>query len=97
MTAKTARTHVILPADVLEAVERVAGPRGRSAFIAEAVREKLQRENLRAAMKAAAGSLDLKNYPAWQTPEAVSEWVHRLRYHPDELNLSDEAPVQGTK
>lgn len=94
MTTNGTRTHVILPADLLEAVERAAGPRGRSAFIAEAVREKLQREDLRTAMEEAAGSLDPKDYPAWQTPEAISEWVYRLRHHPDEINLPDEAPVQ---
>jgi metal-responsive CopG/Arc/MetJ family transcriptional regulator len=97
MKTRTARTHVILPAEVLEAVERVSGPRGRSAFITEAVREKLQREELRAAMKAAAGSLDLSEYPEWQTPEAVSEWVHRLRHDPNNVGVPDGVPVRGPK
>src|SRR5690349_14660567 len=95
MTTKTTRTHVILPDDLLEAVERAAGPRGRSAFIAEAVRVKLEQEDLPAAMKAAVGSIDLKDYPAWQTPEDVSEWVHRLRYHPTEINLPEDAPAKS--
>ncbi len=91
MTTRTARTHVVLPADLLEAVERTAGPRGRSAFIAEAVREKLQRNRQLEALRATAGVLDPDKYPEWSTPEKISEWVHQQRYGNCEAGAQDPA------
>ena len=38
-----ARTHVVMSDEVLEAIDEVAGQRGRSHFLEEAAREKLER------------------------------------------------------
>lgn len=73
------RTHVLLPRDLIEGVDEIVGPRHRSEFIAEALEEKLAHSRLRAAMREAAGSLNLADYPEWSTPEKVSAWVHDLR------------------
>lgn len=96
MTANATRTHVILPADLLEAVERAAGPRGRSAFIADAIREKLQRGRQLAALKATAGVLNPDDYPEWSTPEKISEWVHRLRYGDCDSRTEESAVPKTT-
>ena len=51
------RTHVILPEDLVKAVDKESGKGKRSKFIEEAVREKLRIDALRAALEATAGAL----------------------------------------
>ncbi len=81
------RAHIILPEELLKAVDRVAGKRKRSHFVESAIREKLSREALSAALKESAGSIDLKCYPDWKTPEDVSDWVESIRRE-DNVRLS---------
>ena len=50
-----ARTNLTLPEELMREVDELAGPRGRSAFVAEAVAIRVKRERLRRAMDAAAG------------------------------------------
>ena len=50
-----ARTNLTLPEHLLREVDAVAGPRGRSRYVAEAVEQRLRRDRLRAAIEAAAG------------------------------------------
>ncbi len=73
------RAHVVLPEDLIERVDRVAGKRQRSRFVEEAVRGKLAREALSAALATGAGVLRPDDYPEWTSPEATSEWVARAR------------------
>lgn len=82
MTTPT-RAHVVLPEDLLEAVDRVAGKRKRSRFVEAAIREKLSREALSAALRESAGAIDLSSYPEWQNPEGVSAWVRSGRKEDD--------------
>ena len=79
MSKEHFRTHVVLPREVVEAVDRLVGHRRRSQFMAEAVQEKLRRENLKAALDATAGSLKDADIPHWATPEQTSAWVRELR------------------
>jgi metal-responsive CopG/Arc/MetJ family transcriptional regulator len=64
------RTHISLPKDLVDEIDRLAGPRGRSKFMEEAVRTRLQREKLsRALVEAAMGPiLDPEAHPQWLTP-----------------------------
>jgi len=78
------RTHILVPRDVVEAVDRVAGKRRRSAFVTEALREKLTRERQKEALAATAGALAGADYPEWSTPEKSSAWVHDQRRRDDE-------------
>jgi hypothetical protein len=71
------RINVMLPEDVLEAVDRIAGPRGRSRYAEEAVRERLRRDERVRAIQAAAGTW--KDNPLFPTDESVIEWVRELR------------------
>jgi hypothetical protein len=73
------RAHVVLPEELVEEIDRVAGKRKRSHFLEAAVREKLAREALSVALREAAGSLDPADYPQWVTPQASSEWVRNSR------------------
>jgi predicted transcriptional regulator len=75
--------NVTLPDDLVEEIDRIAGARKRSRFVEEAVRERLRREARSAARRATAGSLRAEDYPQWDSPESVSEWVRNLRREDD--------------
>jgi predicted transcriptional regulator len=52
-----ARTNLTLPEGLLREVDELAGPRGRSRYVAEAVEARVRRDRLRKAVEASAGSL----------------------------------------
>jgi hypothetical protein len=79
MAEDTIRTHVVFPKELVQAMDRLVGQRKRSAFVAEAVAEKLQREQLGRALEETAGSLSDEDYPQWDTPEKISAWVREMR------------------
>ena len=70
-------TNLTLPPDLVAEIDEVAGPRGRSRFVEEAVRRALQRERLRIAAARVAGRW--RDPPLFPTSEAVVEWVRRGR------------------
>jgi metal-responsive CopG/Arc/MetJ family transcriptional regulator len=73
------RTNLLLPKDLVEEVDRVAGPRGRSRYVTEALRAKVKRDRLKDAIERTAGVLHPKDYPEWSTSEKVVEWVRARR------------------
>ena len=75
--AAMARTNVTLPAELLREVDSLAGARGRSAFVAEAVTAKVKRERLRRALDATRGVM--VGTPGWMTPEESLAWVRAQR------------------
>jgi metal-responsive CopG/Arc/MetJ family transcriptional regulator len=84
MMHETVRTQIVFPRDVVEAVDRVAGKRGRSEFVISAVREKLTRQSQLEALDKSVGILADSDHPEWETPEKVSRWVRSLRKESDE-------------
>jgi hypothetical protein len=74
-----ARTHVILDDEVLDAIDKAVGQRGRSRFLEEAAREKLDRMELEQVIRDGAGSLKEKDYPHWQDQASINEWVRAQR------------------
>jgi len=71
------RMNLLLPDDVVESLDRVAGPRGRSRYVAEAVRERIRRDERWALLQAAAGIW--RDHPLFPTDESVVEWVRAGR------------------
>jgi hypothetical protein len=71
------RTNLLLPEDVVEALDRVAGPRGRSRYVADAVRQRLRRDERLAAARIAAGTW--RDHLLFPTSDAVLEWVRAGR------------------
>lgn len=76
------RLHIVLPDDVVAEIDRIAGKRGRSRYIAEAVAAAAKRDKLLRVVDETTGTLDLKKHPEWSTPEKVAQWVHDLRRTP---------------
>jgi hypothetical protein len=92
MNRNRVRAHVVIPEDTLRDVDALVGPRRRSEFIAEATREKVDRERLRRMAHELAGSLKDKDFAAWETPESTSRWVRALREESDE-----KAPLENKR
>ncbi len=73
------RTNLMLPRELVEAIDEVAGPRGRSRYVTGVLERQLRRDRWYAAAKATAGSLSAEDYPHWATSEMVVDWVRALR------------------
>lgn len=71
------RTNVTLPGSLLREVDRLAGPRGRSRYVAEAVAQRVKRDRLRLVIRETAGIMVGK--PGWMSPDEVARWVDELR------------------
>ena len=85
------RTHIVLPDELLEEVDRLAGFRKRSQFIEEAAIEKLERERQREALNKYQGILDPSEYPEWRTAKDAAKWVRNLRREEEVLrHIGDE-------
>jgi metal-responsive CopG/Arc/MetJ family transcriptional regulator len=83
------RTHVLLPRELVERIDHEVGPRRRSAFVAEAVEEKLNRCRLLELAEEAFGSLADSDVPGWETAESTRAWV-RAQRHGSELATATE-------
>ena len=75
----TARTHVVLGDEILDAIDQLVGQRGRSRFLEEAAREKLERLELEHALASTAGILKSKDYPEFEDQASINEWVRAQR------------------
>src|SRR5216117_2353749 len=73
------RTNVMLPDDLLDAIDRVAGARRRSAFLAEAAREKLAQMRFERAAGRAFGSWTDADHPDLMTDADMDRYPRRLR------------------
>lgn len=73
------RTHVVLDDALIEAIDAVAGERGRSGFLEEAAREKLARLDLQSALESSFGVVKAEDYPEWADSERVAAWVRATR------------------
>ena len=89
------RTNLMLPGDLVAEVDRVAGPRNRSRYVAEAVAARLRRDRLRVAWDRSFGILRAEDYPHWATSEMVVEWVRVMRAEETDPG-PDPIPVVGT-
>lgn len=78
-TVKVKRTHVVLPDDLVAKIDAQVGPRGRSAFLADAARMKLDRDERLRIFDKTVGFLKDNHIPEWDTRESAAKWVHDLR------------------
>ncbi len=82
LTMATSRAHIVLPPDLMEEIDAVVGPRGRSAFLVETAKAELRRRKLLAFLA--------NDEPAWKDedhPElaaGTAEWVRNIRSDSDE-------------
>jgi metal-responsive CopG/Arc/MetJ family transcriptional regulator len=72
-----ARTNLTLPKDLMDEVDELAGPRGRSRYVAEAVAQRVKRDRLGMAIRDTAGIL--VGTPYQMNRDQVTEWIEFLR------------------
>lgn len=70
------RVHISLDEELVREIDELTGPRGRSAFIEEAVRERVERERRWRKIESAIGSIADTGHP-WD--DDVARWVHEQR------------------
>ena len=73
------RTNLLLPRELVEEVDHFAGARGRSRYVADALRARLKRDRLREVVDQTAGAWPARDYPEFATSEMVVEWVRARR------------------
>lgn len=71
------RTNLTLPEELIREVDEVAGPRGRSRYVAEAVAQRVKRDRLGKAIRETAGIL--KGTPSEMSRDEVTRWIDELR------------------
>jgi hypothetical protein len=71
------RTNLLLPEELVAAVDEIAGPRGRSRYVTAALEAKVRRDRLRAAVKETAGAW--KDHPWFPTDESVIDFIREGR------------------
>jgi hypothetical protein len=87
--AVTQRAHIIIPGDLLQEIDDLVGPRGRSAFLLETARQEVQRRKLLRFLDS--------EHPAWKSedhPElavGAAAWVRQLRKQ-SESRCGDQTP-----
>lgn len=72
-----ARTNLTLPAELMAEVDTLAGPRGRSRYVAEAVAARVKRDKLGQAIRETAGVM--VGSPYQMNRDQVTEWIEFLR------------------
>jgi len=72
------KAHLVFPEDLLQAIDKLVGKRGRSKFVAEATRKELQRMQLQKALEKAAGAWKDEDHPELKE-KGTYQWVRDLR------------------
>jgi hypothetical protein len=71
------RAHVVLPKDLVSEIDKVAGSRGRSAFLADLARREIKRRRLLEIFQ--------REEPIWKDPDhpeleaGAAAWVRQMR------------------
>jgi metal-responsive CopG/Arc/MetJ family transcriptional regulator len=73
------KAHLVIPQDILEEVDKVAGKRKRSLFVAEATKEKLERERFLKVLDETSGAWTDTNHPELKSIKDVEHYVREKR------------------
>jgi hypothetical protein len=85
--AGTQRAHILIPGDLLQEIDDLVGPRGRSAFLLETARQEVQRRKLLRFLES--------EQPAWRAedhPEldgGTAAFVQRMRRQSERRDAGD--------
>jgi Arc/MetJ-type ribon-helix-helix transcriptional regulator len=71
------RTHVILPDEVVAAIDELVGQRGRSSFLAEAAREAIKRRRLKSFLASDEVAWKAKDHP--ELADGAEAFVRGMR------------------
>ena len=71
------RAHVILPGELVDEIDALVGPRGRSAFLVETARTELKRRKLLAFLQSDEVAWKDEDHP--ELADGAEAWVRKLR------------------
>ena len=71
------RTNLMLPEELVAAVDEIAGPRGRSRYVAETLERQVRRDRLARAIFETAGAW--KDNPLFPTDASVVDFIREGR------------------
>jgi len=71
------RAHVVIPEDLVSAIDTLVGKRGRSAFITEAARREVERRRLLEALEQTKGAWKDRNHP--ELNKGAAHWLRKQR------------------
>jgi metal-responsive CopG/Arc/MetJ family transcriptional regulator len=73
------KAHLVIPKEILDEVDQIAGKRGRSLFIAEAALEKLERERFLKILEETRGAWVDKRHPDLWNSRDMEAYLHKHR------------------
>ncbi len=73
----TRRTHVLLPEDLIQEIDELVGPRGRSAFLVDTARNEVRRQRLLQFLQNTEAAWKDEDHP--ELAEGAAAWVRRSR------------------
>ena len=76
--ATKSKAHLVFPEELLQAIDKLVGKRGRSKFVAEAARKELKRIQFLQALQEAAGSWKDDDHPELKE-RGTYQWVREQR------------------
>lgn len=76
------RTNITIPSELLDQIDEIVGPRGRSRYIAEALRRQIRGDRQRKAFEESFGVL--VGTPAWMDSDQALAFARKLRSAWDE-------------
>lgn len=88
------RAHIILPQDLIQEIDNVVGPRGRSAFLVETARTELRRRRLLKFLESNQPVWEDKNHP--ELGSGAESWVKSIRQE-SEKRSSDADPKRSAE
>jgi hypothetical protein len=71
------RAHILLPEDLLQEIDALVGPRGRSAFLVETARNEVRRHRLLQFLQSHDPAWKDKDHP--ELADGAGNWVRKLR------------------
>lgn len=89
------RAHVLLPEDLLQEIDKLVGPRGRSSFLVETARHEVRRQKVLRFLEGKS--------PAWKDqahPElagGAAAWVRKLRTDSEARGASLQKPKRRAR
>jgi hypothetical protein len=91
-TNRTKRTHILLPKDLAQEIDAIAGRRGRSAFLVETAREAVRRSKLLGFLESDAGWND-GEHP--EVADGAGNWVRKMRRESEARGLKNRKRSGG--
>ena len=75
----TQKITLSLPMSLVEQLKALVPSRKRSAFVAEALRERLEEEETQKVLKETFGAWSDEDYPEFATDEDIDRWLREFR------------------